>query len=100
MSAARGGEGLALAREHHPDLILLDMHLPDTTGEDVLSHLRADESTRETPVVVVSADATAARSHKLRAAGASDYLTKPFNVVQFLKILDDHLFQGKAPGKR
>ena len=100
ISASRGGEGLELARQHHPALILLDMHLPDTTGEDVLSHLRAEDDTRETPVVVVSADATAARSHKLRAAGANDYLTKPFNVVQFLKILDDYLFQGQGPEKK
>ena len=58
-----------------------------------MSHLRAEDGTRETPVVVVSADATAARSQQLRAAGANDYLTKPFNVVQFLKILDDYLFK-------
>ncbi len=100
VSASHGAEGLELAREHHPALILLDMHLPDTTGEEVLSHLRAEDSTRDTPVIVVSADATAARNHKIRAAGANDYLTKPFNVVQFLKILDDYLFRGQESTKK
>ncbi len=94
VSAACGAEGLEAARVERPDLILLDMHLPDMTGEEVLGHLRADESTRETPVVVVSADATAMRNQRLRAAGANDYLTKPFNVAQFLKLLDTYFNQG------
>jgi DNA-binding response OmpR family regulator len=76
---------------HHPDLILLDMHLPDTAGEDVLRALREEESTRQTPVVVVSADATAARQESMRALGADDYLTKPFNVREFLGIVDGYL---------
>jgi PAS domain S-box-containing protein len=91
VTAGRGQEGLELARTRHPDLILLDMHLPDTPGEEVLRALRAQDSTRETPVVVVSADATADRQERLRALGANDYLTKPFNVRQFLGIIDGYL---------
>ena len=59
LTAARGLEGLALAREHQPDLILLDMHLPDTADGFVLRELRSAEGTRRTPVVMVSADAAA-----------------------------------------
>ena len=90
-TASRGGQGLALAREHHPNLILLDLHLPDTTGEDVLHDLRADEAMHDTPIVMVSADATAIRRSQAYNSGANDFLTKPFNVGQFLKMLDQYL---------
>jgi PAS domain S-box-containing protein len=91
VTASRGGEGLDLARQQHPDLILLDVHLPDTSGEQVLNALRADASTRQTPIVVVSADATPIRQASLRALGANDYLTKPFNVKEFLGVVDTYL---------
>lgn len=93
LSAARGQEGLKLALDRRPDLILLDMHLPDTSGEEVLHSLRADDRTRGTPVVVISADASGPRIRHLREAGADDYLTKPFNVGQFFRMLDEHLVQ-------
>ena len=97
LTASRGREGLTLAREHRPDLILLDLHLPDTTGERVLHDLRADEGTRDTPVVMVSADAAAVRrNQQLNDNAANSYLTKPFNVTQFLKLLDDHFERTAA----
>ena len=96
LTASRGQEGLALARTHRPDLILLDMHLPDTTGECVLQLLRGDESTRLTPVVMVSADAAAMRRNQEDATGANSYLTKPFNVGQFLRLLDQYLVYSAA----
>jgi signal transduction histidine kinase/ActR/RegA family two-component response regulator len=96
MTATRGMEGLSLARAHQPDLILLDMHLPDTSGEAVLKALRSDAATEGTPVVVVSADATAVRQENLRVLGANDYLTKPFNVKQFLGIIDTYLHPQAA----
>ncbi len=94
VSAARGQEGLKLALDRRPDLILLDMHLPDTSGEEVLHSLRADDRTRGTPVVVISADASGPRIRHLREAGADDYLTKPFNVGQFFRMLDEHLVEA------
>ncbi len=96
LTASRGQEGLALARTHHPDLILLDMHLPDTTGESVLQLLRGEEGTKDTPVVMVSADAAAMRRNREDATGADSYLTKPFNVGQFLKLLDQYLVRSAA----
>lgn len=95
VSATRGQEGLQLARDKRPDLILLDMHLPDGPGEEVLQHLRAEECTRSTPVVVISADASGPRIRHLREAGADDYLTKPFNVGQFFRMLDEHLMETR-----
>jgi signal transduction histidine kinase/CheY-like chemotaxis protein len=85
LSVARdGAAGLALARAELPDLILLDLHLPDMSGEQVLAALLADPATAEIPVVVVSADASPVQTKRLRAAGAVGYLTKPFDVDQLL----------------
>ncbi|HUH11828.1 MAG TPA: ATP-binding protein [Longimicrobiales bacterium] len=91
LAAMQGHLGLELAREHCPDLILLDLHLPDMHGSDVLKELREDPETRDIPVVVVSADATPGQVQRLLAAGARDYLTKPLNVQQFLEVLDETL---------
>jgi PAS domain S-box-containing protein len=83
--ALRGQRGLDLAREHQPDLILLDLHLPDLSGEVVLRSLRDEPRTSSIPVVIISADATPGRIRRLRAAGAQEYLTKPVNVQHFLE---------------
>jgi signal transduction histidine kinase/DNA-binding NarL/FixJ family response regulator len=88
LPAMQGQLGLDLAQEHQPDAILLDLHLPDLSGEDVLARLRATEATREIPVVVLSADATRSRS-PLIAAHAQAYLTKPVGVRRFLEVIDD-----------
>jgi signal transduction histidine kinase/DNA-binding NarL/FixJ family response regulator len=82
--AREGAAGLAMARELRPDLILLDLHLPDMSGEQVLSALLADPDTASTPVIIVSADASPVQAKRLQAAGAVGYLTKPFDVDQLL----------------
>ncbi len=87
MTAMQGGLGLDLARQHRPELILLDLHLPDLPGWDVLAALQADEATRAIPVVVVSADATPRQVEKLMKAGARAYLTKPLEVERFQRLL-------------
>ncbi len=91
ISAMLGGVGLDLAREHHPDLILLDLHLPDIDGAEVLRRLRADEATRGIPVVILTADATMRQLEELLAAGAARYLTKPISVAKLLEVLDQFL---------
>jgi PAS domain S-box-containing protein len=89
--AMHGELGLDLAHEHHPDLVLLDLHLPDMPGDEVLARLRGDPRTAGIPVVVMSADATPGRIDRLLAAGASTYLTKPLDVRGMLKTLDELL---------
>lgn len=91
MTAMQGRVGLELARKHGPDLILLDMHLPDIPGWQVLAQLKADHLTREIPVVVISADATPPQIKRLLSAGARAYLTKPIDIVEFFRVIDETL---------
>ena len=86
-TAMQGRLGLDLARQHHPDLVLLDLHLPDLPGWDVLAALQADEATKDIPVVAVSADATPRQTERLLKLGARAYLTKPLDVDRFQKTL-------------
>ena len=89
--AMNGLDGLAAVRLHRPSLILLDMHLPDIDGLELLRHLKDDDELGSIPVVVVSADATAAHIEAALTAGAAHYITKPVNLASFLAILDDLL---------
>lgn len=93
VAAMQGRLGLELAREHRPSLVLLDLHLPDMGGEQVLQRLRDDPATAGIPVVIVSADATTGQIQRLLTAGATAYLTKPIDVPQLLATLDDALAQ-------
>jgi PAS domain S-box-containing protein len=88
ISAMRPMLGLDLAREHDPDLVLLDLHLPDMPGEEVLRRLRSDPRTAEIPVVVLSADARPSLIKRLLASGARAFLTKPLDVAELLALLD------------
>src|SRR5438270_11658416 len=88
LSAMQGQAGLDLARQHLPDLILLDLHLPELPGWQVLSQLRRSEATADIPVVVISADATPSQIKRLLKAGALSYLTKPLDVTEFFRVLD------------
>jgi PAS domain S-box-containing protein len=88
VAAMQGRLGLDLAREHRPDLILLDLHLPDISGEDVLQGLRQQPELRNTPVIVISADATRGRIERLLSMGVVDYLPKPLDIKRFLQLLD------------
>jgi nitrogen-specific signal transduction histidine kinase/CheY-like chemotaxis protein len=97
LTAMQGGLTLELAREHHPDLIVLDQHLPDMSGDQVLAQLRADPRTAGIPVVMCSADATERRRRQLLDAGAYAYLTKPVKVQHFLRMLDEVLTSTPAP---
>jgi len=94
--AMLGGLALDLAREHRPDLVLLDLHLPDMGGDEVLRRLRDDPVTAQVPIVVFSADATSRQRDELLAAGATAYLTKPISVRDLLDALDDLLSAGDA----
>jgi CheY-like chemotaxis protein len=96
ISAMQGGLGIELAREDRPDLILLDLHLPDMPGAEVLRRLQEHSDTSTIPVVVISADATPGQIDELLAAGARSYLTKPLNLKQFAQVLEENLNGSKV----
>ena len=89
--ASSGSDGLAMAAREKPDLIFLDLHLPDLHGEEVLRQLWQDPVLRGIPVTILSADASPTQARRLKAAGAVGYLTKPLNVAEVLRLLDDSL---------
>jgi len=88
ISAMQGQLGIELARRHAPDMILLDLHLPDLPGWEVLARLRREDATRDIPVVIISADATSRQIKRLMGAGAHAYLTKPIDMVEFSRVID------------
>ncbi|WP_295233542.1 PAS domain S-box protein [Sediminibacterium sp.] len=90
VTAVYGKQTLKLALEHKPNLILLDLNLPDIHGSEVFEILKLHETARQIPVIVVSADAMPAQVNKLLQAGVKQYLTKPFDVPAFLKIIDQY----------
>ncbi len=87
LTATNGRDGLEITRRERPDLVLLDSHLPDLPGHEVLAALQADPATQEIPVVVVSADALPASIERMLAAGARDYLTKPLDVHRLVETM-------------
>jgi PAS domain S-box-containing protein len=87
-TATDGTTGIEAARALSPDLILLDMNLPDLNGDRVMEILRGAEATRHIPVIVVSADATPAQTERMLELGARDYVTKPFTVGRLLGAVD------------
>ena len=89
--AMSGKEGLSMAKESRPDLILLDLQMPDLPGDQVLQALKSEAATREIPVVMVSADVNPAQTKRLLALGAEAYVTKPLNVDEFLSLIDEKL---------
>ncbi|MFP5331090.1 MAG: PAS domain S-box protein [Acidimicrobiia bacterium] len=90
-AAMQGRLGLDLIHQHRPDLVLLDLNLPDMEGRDVLVELQADPTTRSIPVLVISADASGTQIQRLLDAGAAGYVTKPVDVVELLTRVDELL---------
>lgn len=91
LTAIQGRMGLDLAREHSPDLIVLDLHLPDMSGDEVLRGLRGSPETCEIPVIVMSADSTPGQVAKVMAGGANEFLTKPLDLKRFMEAVADTL---------
>ena len=88
ISNMHGKLAVSLALKLEPDLILLDLNLPDINGDEVIRLLQEEEKTKNIPVVIISADAMALQLKKLLSAGARNYLTKPLDVTAFLLEVD------------
>jgi CheY-like chemotaxis protein len=91
--AVTGEEGVRLARELRPALILMDIQLPGISGIEALAQIRADESTRAIPVLAVTASAMSTDRSKILAAGFDGYQSKPINVKAFLEAVQGFLPQ-------
>jgi len=83
-----GKDTVKLALDYKPNVILLDLDLPDIHGSEVLELLQKDSQTKEIPVIILSADAMDKQIEKLLNLGAKTYLTKPLDVLEFLKEVD------------
>jgi two-component system cell cycle response regulator DivK len=90
LEATTGGQAAELAAEHEPDLVLMDIRLPDIDGVEALSRLRANERTASIQVLAVTADAMHGDHGRFLAAGFDGYISKPVNVVELLDTVRRH----------
>lgn len=93
LESETGEDGVRLAREHLPALVLMDIQLPGINGIEALQQLRADPSTRAIPVIAVTASAMAQNRQQILAAGFDAYQPKPIDVKLFLRVVRDMLDQ-------
>ena len=82
---------LEIAREKKPDLILMDIQLPEVSGLDVTKWLKADPELRHIPVIAITAFAMKGDEQKIREGGCEDYISKPISVTRFLEVVDNYL---------
>lgn len=96
--AETGEDGVALAREHLPALVLMDIQLPGISGIQAFEQLQADAATRSIPVVAVTASAMQEERAQIERAGFAGYQPKPIKVMEFLKTVDGIIGGGGGPG--
>ena len=91
LQTREGLQALALARAHHPDLILMDIQLPEISGLEVTKWLKDDEELSHIPVVAVTAFAMKGDEERIRQGGCEAYISKPISVMHFLDVVRKHL---------
>ena len=90
-----GEPSLELARQHKPDAILMDIQLPDISGMEATRRIKADQETYTIPIIAVTAFAMPGDEATILASGCDAYVAKPFNVLEFLKLVDH--WTGRNP---
>lgn len=90
LEAATGERGLELAAEHQPNLVLMDIQLPDIDGIEALARLRADARTASIPVMALTAQAMHGDRERFLGAGFDAYISKPVDIVEFVKTVKEH----------
>ena len=90
LEATRGGEAVDMASEHTPDLVLMDIQLPDLDGVQALHRLRADARTATIPIVALTAQAMRGDRERFLAAGFDGYVSKPVNVRDLIETVRQH----------
>jgi CheY-like chemotaxis protein len=89
--ASNGREAVDLARQHHPDLVLMDMMMPVVSGYEAVTELKADDTTRDITIVGLSAKAMATDMERATDVGIDGYITKPFRIAQVLSVVESYL---------
>lgn len=89
-----GVEALALARQHRPDLILMDIQLPEVSGLEVTKWIKEDDDLRSIPVIAVTAFAMKGDEERIRQGGCEAYISKPISVATFLETVRSYLGDG------
>lgn len=83
-----GMEALELARKHHPDLVLMDIQLPEVSGLEVTKWIKEDEDLKSIPVIAVTAFAMKGDEEKIREGGCEAYIAKPISVSNFIEVIE------------
>jgi two-component system, cell cycle response regulator DivK len=91
LQTRQGVEAMDLARKHRPDLILMDIQLPEVSGLQVTQWLKDDDDLRAIPVIAVTAFAMKGDEEKIRQGGCEAYLSKPISVAKFFETVDNFL---------
>lgn len=91
IECSNGLEVLSIARDRQPDLILMDIQLPEVSGLDVTRWLKDDEGLKDIPVIAVTAFAMKGDEEKIREGGCEDYISKPISVTRFLEVVQKYL---------
>ena len=93
-----GLQALDLARTHQPDLILMDIQLPEVSGLEVTKWLKEDETLRHIPVIAITAFAMKGDEERIRQGGCEAYISKPISVVKFIETVRTYLGEGEPEG--
>ncbi len=93
LEAADGSRALDLARQRHPDLIIMDLQLPDISGLEVTHSLKGDDDTREIPIIATTAYASSGDEATIRASGCDGYMAKPIAISEFLELVESFMMR-------
>ncbi len=91
LQSRNGFDAMDVAREHHPDLILMDIQLPEVSGLEVTKWLKEDDDLKAIPVIAVTAFAMKGDEERIRQGGCEAYISKPISVVKFLETVRSYL---------
>jgi two-component system cell cycle response regulator DivK len=91
LKSRNGVEAIKMARAHRPDLIVMDIQLPEISGLDVTKWLKEDDNLRAIPVIAITAFAMKGDEEKIREGGCQDYIAKPISISKFIETIEKHL---------
>ena len=96
LQATDGHQGLAMAQQHHPDLIVMDVQLPGMSGLEVAHSLKADDNTRDIQIIATTAYTLSDDESKMRDSGCDAYMAKPIAITEFLELIESLMAQRVA----